>query len=667
MRGTPGTGISQKIKNLKYTGQSILSKKMTALKAKLTDTSIPAIEVPKNGGESPKKSKRYRFRRTVSDSNSMAELLVRSVIQVHSSLDCIMETHDGGGPPVLQKQMSLNESSSKENSERKRKSGSYLSLPGDSADAPSSNASDISETSTSEEEEPETKDTRIDYDTISAIVKNVRRMSRMQHAGGMETGSMQSVQIEDDSNDDTDEKGQWQFDTTSISSTNENRKFSYHSGDDDKFNNNQITTIAEKEENDETEFENKSDTPELIQWKFEDIPCDYPDKKILFSIGGPAEEGQVPPKAEFDDFSLESSGEEEANTSKPEKKMIIPPVMMGADIQDKGLVRTAVEMLLLDKINLMSTYTPPTSPTATTGTAFPVLAPARSNSIDQQRDQSFYPKITEAFETIRRSSTQSLNHHMKGGVRVVRKISAEDSSDPHRSLLSLQDHNHQIHENVLGAPFTALPTKPSTDGFSSVANSPKENEYKHRFNSDDNVTSKSSNKQDGFLSKTEIKLKNVLQAPLHLIRKESRKKAHNPGLLGTALENVLMDTVNEILVTSHVTDEPTPPTPPNIPKKLTPDLPCNIEIAEGNAINTMHASFTPFTRTIGSPLPDSGRQEHGHQRTESMGAKMSQSPAKLHGVGNIHRRSSDSDLSITPKGKLIYDFCDLQGVVVKWE
>lgn len=39
-RGTPGSGISQRIKNLKYSSQNTLSKKMTALKAKLGDVGI---------------------------------------------------------------------------------------------------------------------------------------------------------------------------------------------------------------------------------------------------------------------------------------------------------------------------------------------------------------------------------------------------------------------------------------------------------------------------------------------------------------------------------------------------------------------------------------------------------------------------------------------------
>lgn len=714
MRGTPSSGITQKIKNLKYTGQNIFSKKMTALKAKLSDATIPSIEAPKGSNKDKIKNKRSRFRRAVSDSNTMAELLVRSVIQVHSSLDCIVETHDP--PPPLKKQASLNESST-ENCGKKLKSGSFLSLQDDITEAPSSNASDLSETTTSDEDDSEQKDTAIDFETVSAIVKTVRRLSLIQGSGS-ETTSIQSMEVlneqsEIDSNEECnsittpmEEKNQWQFDTSSISN---DRRISFAYGDEDKYTTSQITTIAENEENEETEsniqsndssekkviFEvgdsnerddsdsiqwkfddekkvgdgNERDDSGSIQWKFEDIPIDYTDKKVLFAFGKNLEADQIPPKAEFEDFDLESSDDEINDNKNNEdlqksRKIIIPPVMMGASIENKGLVKTAMEMLLLDKVNLMSTYTPPQSPSITSKEKSFNLPP-RSNSIDQNRDGSFYPKIAETFQTIRRSSTQSLNHHMKGGLGVKTasfvKESTNEEGDLHRSLLSLQDHNQQRNENVLGAPFAALPVSGGSHRCSSVANSP---------NGDD-VNAKTS-RRDSFLAKTESKLKNVLQGPLQLIRGDSKKRKNlkGDGLLGTALENVLMDSVNEILLTSQIKDgdkneeiltnpqiqnlqTPCELTPNTTPQKFTPDLPDNIEIAEGNAINKMHASFNPFTRIVASPQPDSSRSEHGHQRTESMGAKISQSPAKLHGIASIHRRSSDSDLSITPKGKFI--------------
>lgn len=44
-----------------------------------------------------------------------------------------------------------------------------------------------------------------------------------------------------------------------------------------------------------------------------------------------------------------------------------------------------------------------------------------------------------------------------------------------------------------------------------------------------------------------------------------------------------------------------------------------------------------------------------HHRTDSTGGKIVHSPGRLNTVPCIHRRSSDSDLSITPKGRSIYN------------
>lgn len=59
---------------------------------------------------------------------------------------------------------------------------------------------------------------------------------------------------------------------------------------------------------------------------------------------------------------------------------------------------------------------------------------------------------------------------------------------------------------------------------------------------------------------------------------------------------------------------------------------------------------TQTTNTVGAGLyKETQSQSHsgsGHCRTESVGSK----GTKLNTISYIHRRSSDSDLSITPKG-----------------
>ncbi|KAB0801068.1 hypothetical protein PPYR_05422 [Photinus pyralis] len=112
-------------------------------------------------------------------------------------------------------------------------------------------------------------------------------------------------------------------------------------------------------------------------------------------------------------------------------------------------------------------------------------------------------------------------------------------------------------------------------------------------------------------------------------------------------------------------------TPPSSPKcatkkiKFMPDLsdsnssshipsvhlfkrPVNAELDKGS--NNMHASLAHSPRTIISPGTELSKCDSGHHRTESVSGKISQSPGKFQSIPFMNRRSSDSDLSITPKG-----------------
>lgn len=73
----------------------------------------------------------------------------------------------------------------------------------------------------------------------------------------------------------------------------------------------------------------------------------------------------------------------------------------------------------------------------------------------------------------------------------------------------------------------------------------------------------------------------------------------------------------------------------------------------------LHESLLSFTRSDQHLLSASPNSQKTHIRTESSGAKFSASPQRIsnslgkdQGLSSIHRRSSDSDLSITPKGEL---------------
>lgn len=161
------------------------------------------------------------------------------------------------------------------------------------------------------------------------------------------------------------------------------------------------------------------------------------------------------------------------------------------------------------------------------------------------------------------------------------------------------------------------------------------------------------------------------------------------SLFDAALETMLIDKVNAVMLTPHSTPPPEPNEPliSNKHDDLLQSLPnalqkCNIthtssasSILEEVKLNNSHLISDDYESCIGTnrsshdiPMfsnscsdrmgssPVHKQQGAYHQRTESMGNKTSQSPVKHpHGlsINSSHRRSSDSDLSITPKSKYL--------------
>lgn len=169
------------------------------------------------------------------------------------------------------------------------------------------------------------------------------------------------------------------------------------------------------------------------------------------------------------------------------------------------------------------------------------------------------------------------------------------------------------------------------------------------------------------------------------VRSESAIK-NMSGMIGTAMKTILMDKANimeDIICEDKKSDESSLPcssdnliqtSTSNSSKSRTP-TPISIIISEdsnkkSDLIETnnmpLHAtSFSPKNRLETSMSP--ANKQSGHVRAESIGCKMSQSPAKLLNTSTpsgkessaaigICRRSSDSDLSVTPKGESYFGF-----------
>lgn len=646
-RGIPGHGISQRLKNFKYSSHSLLSKKMTAFKAKLSDAqsedgSVKALSIPELVEQ--KKKKPFKFMRASSDSSVMAELLVRSVMNANNSLESILEVHDNSSPENQDDAASSSIRVQKRESflNKKTISEPLLSVPQFSSDTHSTQSTSSDSSSSDEDENSDSQGNNLEYDTVSNIVKNVQIIERRL--------SMRNKSIVED---------------LPFMKSNKFGLISGHISEDTEpgsidVKENEETVNTAKQEVVETETENR----EILEpptraakmshfAEAENFSIDHSDDEVNFFLSDADDDNvlEEPLMLEKEQLALP------LDNKKADSKLIIPPVMIGADIQSKNLVTTAMQTILLEKVNIMGSYTPPMSPASSEKQwkVFNLSPPesVRSSPSATGKEESFLPHITKTFETVRRSPTS----------------------------LSLAEMGTT--KETCGAPFTSLSNihcNANADSKPSIIEEPKHLEQSDSSIDNDQLKRTSSvgllpHKKFNFLrfGKTRQTLAEMGRRKSHepittgneTKEKENKKsfkkkmfsfKRHK-GLLDTALKNVAMETVQDILATSHAkksspfassavlnSTNKTKSDPSKTP--IT-----NTEIDKGSSVSNinMHASLTPDLRPAGSPVTK--QVDQCHQRTESVGTKMSFSPARVTTVPSIHRRSSDSDLSITPKGK----------------
>lgn len=676
----------------------MLSKKVVALRAKLGDTAECDVKT-QSVSQLVVERKRSRFRHSNSDSSVMAELLVRSIIRGQNSLDCIMEDSSPPQPGVMETANSSKASPPFENIlKQKTASEPFLSIPYSSLDAHSSNDS-CSDSSSSEEDEnqSDSAENSLNFDTVSNIVKNVEIIERKLSLGSKNIDRHRQDQF-------MFPEQQLIFEPDSVS------EFAGPSTDKDSF--------GEENVNQESSVDNLK--PDSVS------ECASTDNKDSFEEGNEKRKELLPPFAEAESFSIDHSDEEPRRDAeqvkedlvkpKHDSKLIIPPVMIGANLKSTGLVRTAMQTILLDKVNIMGTYSPPMSPSSVEHhpKSFNLSLPgSNASSPPSGMEESFFSHITKTFENVKRSPTAVSLSEMsseKQSVLGAPFVSLHNiqcgKSDTSlhlrsRSKPSSAEHLSKTEQHVVpercGKSEEFIPRSSSeTPGETAVEHkaltSLKKVDDLKRTTSVDHLF----RKKFGFLHRKghsenrrrseeptvtveDAKSKSYDRIPDFINSLFHKKYKHNPtmfrhnkGLLGAALQSVAMETVQDILATSH-TQEPQKTeksrfipfsssavlnTTNPIITASKPDLSCNApantEIDKGPCVssNKMHASLTPDLRNqAGSPVKEPPRIEMGHHRTESVGAKMSQSPAKLNSIPCIHRRSSDSDLSITPKGK----------------
>lgn len=748
MRGTSGS-ISEKFKNFRNSSQNMLSKKMTALKAKLSDTGM-IDECDNQSIASENKKKKSLFKRTVSESNAMAEILVRSVIHAHNSLDCILESHDNSPRASLQRQQSLVESQLDEpmlDLKRSPELDSYLSLPDANLDAHSSNATTSCESSSDEEDNlSDVKDNDVVLDTVSDIVKNVEIIQRKL--------SLQAQNSSPEFHAQSPSQSQFQFEEFG-------RKRRYS----DIVESNSNLSFESEAETRLTDSESSNVKSIIPKIKNTNQPqsglFQTAMKTMLFekvSLVGTYTPPTSPKSLETFDYQQAHRSEPEEVADVPRTKRAQSPTsfslmdfdhretVLGEPFKSVSALKSASNLakiprskssssLLLGKSNhkhfnfhlnlhlksipglLKHKHKSPSLHSLRDvhdkeGAAGhwlahiikhkkhkPAISPTSPSVVDHK---DLMDGVFKHFSHFSHKFKHKKRH--RSLAEIPRELCDEFARKP--TSLSLADLSGK--ECVLGGPFTAIWQKPDDvddDGAGGIdldatkkmlhtendSGSPPKTFVRRRTISESaeplrvarTISEQHSVKQpmgrvrtysdshkkekathahghDWDLSAIKQKLSGSLK---------SKPKQKSQGLLKTALQTVLMESVNDILATSHADSKdknaPPPPLPPvflseNLVATEPPpstskqadlaDRPVNTEIDAGtsdNNINTPHARLTPSLRNV---EPEASRPESGHHRTESVGAKIAHSPAKISIVPSMHRRSSDSDLSITPKG-----------------
>lgn len=631
-RGVPGHGISQRLKNFRYSSHSLLSEKMKVFKAKLSDASsddgtFKTLSIPELVEQ--KKKKPFKFMRASSDSSVMAELLVRSVMKPDNSLESILEVHDNSPPDHQTDQTSGAIQKRESFLSKKTISEPLLNIPQSSVDTHSTRSTSSDSSSSDEDDNFDSQENNLEYDTVSNIVKNVKIIERKL--------SMRNSSI-----------------SKELPFIKNNRFCleSEHISEDTETGSIDVQVTEEQNADDEVAIEQtepddtKSDKVTLEVPRFaeaENFSIAHSDEEVNFFLSDP-EDDNIDEAVALEKEQLPLP----CDNRKVDSKLIIPPVMIGADIESKSLVTTAMQTMLLDKVNIMGTYTPPMSPASPEKQrkVFNLSPPEsmRSSPSMTSKEESFLPHITKTFETVRRSPT-SVSLAEVGTTKEI-------CGAPFTSLSNIRC-NTNIEETVESRSDASINESDQLVRARSVGPVPHKKFSFLRFGKTRQTTGEmgrrkshepvvNTDENNGKGSRTSFK-------------KKMFSFKHRKGLLDTALKNVAMETVQDILATSHA--KKSSPfassavlNSTNIkPKSLNPEpssTPANTEIDKGTSVSdiNMHASLTPDLRPAGSPIAAT------HQRTESVGTKMSFSPAKMPAGALMHRRSSDSDLSITPKG-----------------
>lgn len=323
---------------------------------------------------------------------------------------------------------------------------------------------------------------------------------------------------------------------------------------------------------------------------------------------------------------LDDRDEELEEEEKPEFHGMIPEAMKNVKIKEKGLIKTAMQAMLLDTASLMGTYTPPTSPSFKTP-EFPKI------TVTQSKNQFLrQPRMPKS------ASSVSFKEYIKRNETVL--------GVPFTEIVSYECYRRRISQPCLTN--TELLLTPTNSDQLIRANCFSDNQLNRplvKTMLNESLQKKTSKRFHIFGSKKSTASLNVQVPRVRSYSASSDKKPRGSFLSRIFSQRKMRQSSNSL----HLSNSPSQNelTSTNL-STLSNDLPLNIK-TEGNICsNTKHACITP-NRHIMSPQQDqtgSNFQQSIEQR------RGDQSPSRLNVFAQ--RRSSDSDLSMTPKGN--YNF-----------
>ncbi|CAG9855251.1 unnamed protein product [Phyllotreta striolata] len=328
--------------------------------------------------------------------------------------------------------------------------------------------------------------------------------------------------------------------------------------------------------------------------------CSLPfDLNITEDSTEPKIEVEAPTKrANFEIFYENDDDEDNEETFKG----IIPEAMKNVEIKEKGLVKTAIQALLLDKASLIGTYSPPTSPIREQ--PFPTAKPpiVRQKSLPKSASSINFDEYIKHNETVLGVPFTQIVSYECFKRRVSQPCLAKNAptSDQLSSASCFSD--NQLNRPLVKTMLTESLQKETPSRFRI---------FGPRKARRPRIRSYSTSSHKSFLSR--------------IFSQRKLRPSADPSDPSTSRSR------NELTRTNATS-------PPD-------QLPVNIKIEGNICSDTKHACVTPNRHNM-SPQPD----QIGSNCQQSLEAprRGDQSPSRLNVLAQ--RRSSDSDLSTTPKG-----------------